>query len=205
MLEGLSAVIADDPDFRVVAEALSGEDALREADRVRPDVAVVDVRLPGMTGVEVCEKLLRRQAGVGVILLTSFPNEKVMGAGLDAGARGFVLKESSSATLRQAVRTVAEGGTYNGSEGGRQVRGPRPAGEEGQGPVRVDGSGDASLGAVAPGAKQPGHRRRARYLRGDGQDPSPQRQAQAGGQGPGRGGGDRHPGGPGLRPPLGAP
>lgn len=110
--EGLAAVLADEPDFSIAGQAESGEQALREASRIRPDITVMDVRLPGISGIETCEKLLARQPSVRVLMLTSFPNEGAVVRAFAAGARGFVLKESESTILREAVRAVAAGETY---------------------------------------------------------------------------------------------
>jgi DNA-binding NarL/FixJ family response regulator len=110
--EGLMSIMSNEPDFVVVGEAGTGDEALQQAERLRPDVVLLDIRMPGMTGVEACEQLVKRRSDLHVILLTSLPNDGVMVAGFDAGARGFVLKGSSTATLRQAVRTVADGGTF---------------------------------------------------------------------------------------------
>lgn len=110
--EGLVTVLSDEPDFVVAGQAATAAEALSEAARVRPDVVVMDVRLPDRTGVEACADLARLAPGVRVVMLTSFPNDGVMMGSFAAGARGFVLKESQPAVIRQAVRTVAEGGTY---------------------------------------------------------------------------------------------
>ena len=110
--EGLVALLGDEPDFVVTAEAASAAEALAEAVKARPDVVVMDVRLPDRTGVEACADLAGLVPGARVVMLTSFPNDGVMMGAFAAGARGFVLKESKPAVIRQAVRTVAEGGTY---------------------------------------------------------------------------------------------
>lgn len=110
--EGLSGALASEPDFKVVSEAATAEQALRAAEEMRPDVVVLDVRLPRMSGAEACTNLLRRVPGIGVIALTSFPNEGVLSSMLSAGAQGFVLKESDLFVLRQAVREVASGESF---------------------------------------------------------------------------------------------
>ncbi|HEV2755937.1 MAG TPA: response regulator transcription factor [Actinomycetota bacterium] len=110
--EGLVALLGDEPDFVVTGQATTAGEGLAEAVRLRPDVVVMDVRLPDRTGVEVCGDLARQIPSVRVVMLTSFPNDGVMMASFAAGARGFVLKESQPAIIRQAVRTVSEGGTY---------------------------------------------------------------------------------------------
>lgn len=110
--EGLAAVLGDEPDFKVVGQAESGERALLEAERIRPNLVVMDVRLPGMTGIEACEVITHRFPGTKVIVLTSFPNEGAMVGSFSAGARGFILKDSDPTLLRQAVRAVSDGQIY---------------------------------------------------------------------------------------------
>jgi DNA-binding NarL/FixJ family response regulator len=110
--EGLIAILDDGNGFRVCGQAGSGPEALAEARRLRPDVVVLDVRLPGATGVEVCSELSESVPAARVVMLTSFPNDGVMMSAFAAGARGFVLKESEPAVIRDAVRSVAGGATY---------------------------------------------------------------------------------------------
>lgn len=106
------AILGDEPDLVVCGEAGTATEALAAAARLRPDVVVLDVRLPGATGVEVCQDLATRVPSARVVMLTSFPNDGVMMNAFAAGARGFVLKESEPAVIRQAVRTVADGSTF---------------------------------------------------------------------------------------------
>lgn len=110
--EGLAAVLADEPGFRVVGQVDSGERALREMEVELPDVVVLDLRLYGMSGIQTCESIRLRWPSVRVIILTSFPNEGALMSAFTAGARGFVLKESEPTILRQAVRAVGAGETY---------------------------------------------------------------------------------------------
>lgn len=110
--EGLAAILAAEPDFDVVGEAGTGEDAIRLAGETGPDVALVDVRLPGISGIETCERLIARDPHVRVVVLSSFPDNGAMVSAFSAGARAYVIKESDPAALRQAVRVVTEGDTY---------------------------------------------------------------------------------------------
>ena len=110
--EGLIAILGHEPDFAVCGEAGDAAEAVAQATRLLPDVVVLDVRLPGATGVEVCADLAGRLPGARVVMLTSFPNHGVVLNAFSAGARGFVLKESEPAVIRQAVRTVADGSTF---------------------------------------------------------------------------------------------
>lgn len=110
--EGLAAIFSSEPDLIVVGEAETGEEAIHETARLSPSVVVVDIRLPGMTGIDVCQSLSARYPGLRLVVLTSFPSEATMLAALSAGARAFVVKDSKPAILRQAVRSVAEGETF---------------------------------------------------------------------------------------------
>lgn len=110
--EGVAAVLSDEPDFTVVGQLGTAEQALEELARNEPDVLVLDIRLPGMHGTEACELVTRRYPRVRVIALTSFANESTMLAAFAAGAKGFAVKESEPSVLRQAVRTVTSGGIY---------------------------------------------------------------------------------------------
>jgi DNA-binding NarL/FixJ family response regulator len=110
--EGLAAVLSDEPDFRIVGQAESGERMLSDFQTLLPDVVVVDLRLPGISGTETCEAIKLMRPATRVIVLTSFPNDGAVMNAFVAGANGFVLKESEPTVLRQAVREVAKGETY---------------------------------------------------------------------------------------------
>lgn len=110
--EGLISILASDPGLLVCGQAGTAPEAVAEAVRLSPHVVVLDGRIPGATGVELCAELAARAPSARVVMLTSFPNDGVMVNAFSAGARGFVLKESDPAVIRQAVRSVAEGVTF---------------------------------------------------------------------------------------------
>jgi DNA-binding NarL/FixJ family response regulator len=110
--EGLAAILASEHDLEVAAQAATGEQALREAERIDFDVAVIDVRLPGMNGVETCAELIAAHPTVKVIILTSFPHEGTLYDALTAGAKAFLVKTTDRLALRQAVRSVMRGETF---------------------------------------------------------------------------------------------
>lgn len=110
--QGIADVLSDEPDFTIVGEASSGEQLLREAGRLQPDVAVVDVQLPGIDGNEACEQLRRRHPRIRVVILTTSTHERALLAAFTAGARGFAVKSSTPDVIRSAVRSVAAGGTF---------------------------------------------------------------------------------------------
>lgn len=106
---GLRALLAEIDDIEVVAEAGDGEEALRLADHHRPDVVVMDLHLPGMSGIETTRTLLARQPGVGVVALTMFEDDTSLVAALRAGARGYIVKGAGHDEITRAIHAVARG------------------------------------------------------------------------------------------------
>lgn len=106
---GLAALLNRNPDMEVVAEAGDGEEALRLAAEVSPDVILMDVRMPVLDGVAATRELARRGCPAGVIILTTFDDDEYIFEGLSAGARGYLLKDAEYEELSQAIRTVASG------------------------------------------------------------------------------------------------
>lgn len=96
----------------VVGRAVNGAEALALIERLRPEVAVVDVRMPKLDGIEIVRRLGAQHSPTGVILYTAFAERALVIEALDAGARGFLLKEAPLTDLVRAVRLVAEGRTY---------------------------------------------------------------------------------------------
>ena len=108
---GLAALLDGQPGLSVVAQASSGEEAVRLARLHRPDVAVLDIRMPNGSGVEACRAMVAEVAGIGVVMLTSHADADALFDAIDAGASGYVLKRVGSGELVNAVRTVAGGGS----------------------------------------------------------------------------------------------
>ncbi len=108
--QGLKTALRAQPDFNVVAEARDGEEAVREAKKERPDLVVMDVRMPKMSGIEACREIRSAIPETNVLILTSYGDERAVMAAILAGASGFVLKEVHTADLISAMRTVAAGG-----------------------------------------------------------------------------------------------
>ncbi len=108
--EGLRLILDAQEDIQVVAEAGDGHTALRSAAEHRPDVVLMDIRMPGMDGLQATERLLRAgRPGPRVLVLTTFGEDEYLYAAMRVGASGFLLKDSPRAALLHAVRTVAEG------------------------------------------------------------------------------------------------
>ncbi|MFE1795042.1 response regulator [Streptomyces sp. NPDC059517] len=105
----LRLVIDGEPDLTVVGEAADGNAALTVVDEQRPDVVLMDVRMPGRDGLDTTRELLTRQAPPRVLMLTTFDSDDLVLGALRAGALGFVLKDTPPARILDAVRTVGEG------------------------------------------------------------------------------------------------
>ncbi|MGW6395988.1 response regulator [Streptomyces sp. NPDC055103] len=109
VLRGVRDLINDEPDMEVVGQASSAEQALTRGPALRPDVAVLDVRLPDGNGVSVCRELRCRIPGLACLMLTSFDDEEALLDAIMAGASGYVLKQIKGSDLVAAIRTVATG------------------------------------------------------------------------------------------------
>ena len=110
MREGLRILLELEPDLKVVGEAGDGQAALQAYADLQPDVVLMDVRMPGMDGVEATWRLRERWPSARVIILTTFDDDEYVFEGLRAGALGYLLKDVSGHNLAEAVRTVAAGG-----------------------------------------------------------------------------------------------
>jgi DNA-binding NarL/FixJ family response regulator len=108
---GLASLLEAQEGFTVVAQAESGAEAVRLARRFRPDVVVMDIRMPGGSGVEACRTITTEMEDIPVIMLTSHADSDALFDAIDAGASGYVLKRVGSGDLIEAVRTVAAGGS----------------------------------------------------------------------------------------------
>ncbi|WP_017604089.1 response regulator [Nocardiopsis alkaliphila] len=116
---GVAALLETEDDMTVVGEAGTAEQALSRIPVVLPDVAVLDVRLPGGSGVQVCREIRSDHPEIACLMLTSFADEDALYDAVMAGAAGYVLKQIHGADLVGAVRTVAAGGSLldSGSTG----------------------------------------------------------------------------------------
>ena len=110
MREGLRTLLELESDFEVVGEAADGQAALAEAARLHPDVVLMDIRMPGMDGVEATRRLVGSDPQARVIILTTLDDETYVFEGLRAGALGYLLKDLSGEELARAIRTVMGGG-----------------------------------------------------------------------------------------------
>jgi DNA-binding NarL/FixJ family response regulator len=109
MRMGFRMVMDTQPDLSIVGEAANGREAVACARRLRPDVVLMDVRMPEMDGVEATRQIIASASDVRVIILTTFDLDEYVYAALRAGASGFLLKDAQPADLLSAIRAVASG------------------------------------------------------------------------------------------------
>jgi DNA-binding NarL/FixJ family response regulator len=110
--QGLRKVLEEQPDWEVVAEAGDGREAVRKAEELHPDVAIIDVAMPMLNGVEATRQMAKRAPGVKILVLSMYADEAYVTQMLDAGAAGYLLKDSADVDLFNAVAAVARGETF---------------------------------------------------------------------------------------------
>ncbi len=110
--EGLRSYLEHESDIQLVGEAADGIAAWDLIERELPDVALLDIRMPGEDGISLARKVRERKLPVAVLMLTTYDAQQYVLAALRAGAKGYVLKTATPDDLIQAIRTVASGGVY---------------------------------------------------------------------------------------------
>jgi len=109
---GLARILSPPDGFEVVAECANGREAVERLPALRPDVILMDVRMPDLDGITATARLRSSATGSPVLVLTTFGEDEVLWGAIEAGAAGFVLKDSSAEDLIAAVRAVAGGGAW---------------------------------------------------------------------------------------------
>lgn len=112
MRRGLRLVLEEQPDFEVVGEGSDGREAVNLAEALKPDVAVLDITMPNLNGIEAARQISGKQPATSIVILSMHADESFVLRALKAGARGYVLKESRDTDLINAIRLVAEGKSY---------------------------------------------------------------------------------------------
>ena len=107
--EGLKAMLVAEPDFEIVGDAANAEQALELIERLRPDVVLLDIRLPGVSGIDLCSNVTSLYPQTAVIILTTFAEESLVAQCIQAGARGFIVKDIERFDLKRSIRAVARG------------------------------------------------------------------------------------------------
>jgi two-component system response regulator NreC len=112
MRRGLRLVLEGQKDFQVVGEAGDGREAVALAESLKPNVAVLDITMPNMNGIEAASQISAKQVGVSIVVLSMHSDEGYVLRSLKAGARGYLLKESPEADFIQAIRSVSQGKAF---------------------------------------------------------------------------------------------
>ena len=110
--QGLRKILEDRRDWRVVAEAGNGRDAVREAIELNPDVAVLDIGMPLLNGIEATRQIIRRAPAVRILILSMHSDQAYVTQAVQAGARGYLLKESAGSELIAAIAAVVAGKSF---------------------------------------------------------------------------------------------
>ncbi|MBL8191232.1 MAG: response regulator transcription factor [Acidobacteria bacterium] len=110
--QGLRALLQSEPHFRLVGEASDGIEAVRLAERLKPDVLITDVMMPGLNGLEVARQVSRSLPNTRIIILSMYTNDAYVIEAFKNGANGYVLKDSEASDLIQAVKEVISGNRY---------------------------------------------------------------------------------------------
>jgi DNA-binding NarL/FixJ family response regulator len=110
--EGLRLSLSRTPHIRVVGEAPDGNAALDLAGRRKPNVVIMDVRMPGMDGLDATKALLEQEPNMSVLIFTAYSERSLLARGLESGAKGYILKEAPHDTLVRAIEKVAGGDSF---------------------------------------------------------------------------------------------
>ena len=106
---GLKSLLERHPQFDIVGEASTAREALEQVNRQRPNIVLMDIRLPGMSGIEACEEITKNYPDTKVIMLTSYAEDEMLFSAIRAGASGYVLKQIGGEDLVKAIESVGRG------------------------------------------------------------------------------------------------
>lgn len=106
---GLKSLLDHHPQFEVIGEAGTAKEAIEQVSRLKPDIVLMDIRLPGASGIEACEEITRNFPETRVVMLTSYAEDEMLFSAIRAGASGYVLKQISSEDLIRALEAVGRG------------------------------------------------------------------------------------------------
>lgn len=110
--QGLRAVLTRDPGLEVVGESADGREAVRLAEELNADIVIMDISMPQLNGIEATTRIVRNNPKTGVVILSMHSDETYLLRALDAGARGYLLKDTADGDLIHAIHAVSAGKTY---------------------------------------------------------------------------------------------
>lgn len=113
--DGLRALFNSLPDTEAVGEAATGAQAISQAEKLQPDVILMDIQMPGINGIEATRQIVRTSPHIGVIIVTMFEDDDSVFAAMRAGARGYVLKGADQEEMLRVIRAVAQGEVHFGA------------------------------------------------------------------------------------------
>ena len=107
--QGLTSMLSEEPDFEIVGEAADGAAAMKAVDNLKPNIVLLDLRMPGIDGIDVCREISANHPDVRVIILTAFLDSDTINRCIQAGAKGYVIKDVERTDLKRSIRDVANG------------------------------------------------------------------------------------------------
>ena len=158
--EGLKTILQDEPDFEIVGQSGTAERLTQLADETRPDVILLDARLPGVSGAEACRRLTISHPDVAVLMISTYSDQQLVEECIRAGAKGYVVKDIERFTLKESIRALHAGGgavspTVAATVLDRAADLGRPAGADASRTIRCPGHGLAVSGfAVGEAASE---------------------------------------------------
>jgi two-component system, NarL family, response regulator NreC len=121
MRKGLRLLLESQPEFTVVAEAADGRQAVEQTETTNPDVVVLDIAMPNLSGIEAAQRIIAQRPNTSIIFLSMHSDEGYVLRALKAGARGYLLKDSAEGDLIEAITTVHQGKTFFSREIGKML------------------------------------------------------------------------------------
>lgn len=107
--EGVRALLSNSPEITVIGEANNGDEVIAKAAELHPDVILMDLKMPGMNGIEATRRIIQQQAKMGILVITMFDDDDSVFAAMRAGARGYLLKDADKDELVRAIVAVKKG------------------------------------------------------------------------------------------------
>jgi len=121
MRKGLRLLLESQPEFTVVAEAADGRQAVEQAEATSPDVVVLDIAMPNLSGIEAAQRIIAQRPNTSVVILSMHSDEGYVLRALKAGAKGYLLKDSAEGDLIEAITSVHQGKTFFSREIGKML------------------------------------------------------------------------------------
>lgn len=110
--DGLKSLLADEKEMTIIGEAVTGQEALVKTHELRPDILIADISMPEMNGIEMTKQLYQEESETKVLIVSMHDNEDYINQALEAGASGYLLKDSSKEELLKAIKAIEKGETY---------------------------------------------------------------------------------------------